>query len=303
LFLIALCSAACRRGEGFSDVEQAAMQRAHDALRQGDDEQAAKLADGLAKAHPSASLFGLAGVARLRAGRVKEAVATLERAQVLDAANPEIALARVRAYLAADKTDKARDAARLAQAALLDDSPFSRAIALGGFDRARTADAFLRVGQELLRAGQSTGALGVFQEAVVLEPKLATAHLLVGSAFYNVKAYARAVGELRAAIELGAPASGAWKLIGHSLAQLGENRGALEAYTQVLRASPGDMDARNAIARLTGQPPPGQPPAAPAGPTPPPAAPPGVRLQPGIAAPTAPGAPVPPRAPVRPAPK
>ena len=256
-------AAGCRRTSGFSDVEQAALQRALDALRQGDHEVAASLALDLARTHSSAGLAAIAGVAQLRAGKHKEAIATLERAQALDPANADVAVARVRAYLAADKPDKARQAARLAQATLVDDTPFSRAIAAGGLDRAKTAEAMLRVGQELLRTGQSAGALALFHEAAVLAPKSATAQLLVGSALYNLKSYARAVQSLQRAVQMGAPASGAWKLIGHSLTSLGDNRGALEAYQQVLRLAPSDGDARNAVARLSGQPPPGPAPSAP----------------------------------------
>lgn len=249
-----LLAAGCRGGGGFTDVEQAALARALEALRQGDHEQAERLAADLAKEHPSAHLVQIVGVAQLRAGKVKEAVASLERAQKLDPAGADIAVARVRAYLAADKPEKAKGAARLAQSTLLDETPYSRAVALGGLDRKGTAEASLRVGQELLRSGQSAGALGLFQEATVLAPKLPSARLLLGSALYNLKAYPRAVRELRAAIQMGAPASGAWKLIGHSLTQLGDGKGALEAYSQVLRAVPGDPDASAAVARLTGRP-------------------------------------------------
>lgn len=261
--LCLLLAAGCRGGGTFTDVEQAALARALEALRQGDHEQAERLAADLVKAHPSAHLFGIVGVAQLRGGKVKEAVASLERAQRLDPGSGDIAVARVRAYLAVDKPDKAKEAARLAQSTLLDESQYSRAVALGGFDRKGTAAALLRVGQELLRSGQSASALGLFQEATVLDAKLPAARLLLGSALYNLKAYARAVGELRVAIQMGAPASGAWKLIGHSLTQLGDGKGALEAYTQVLRAVPGDPDASAAIAKLTGRPMPApRPPAA-----------------------------------------
>jgi tetratricopeptide (TPR) repeat protein len=256
-----LCAslAACRGGAGFTDVEQAALARALEALRQGDYEQAERLTAGLAKDHPSAHLLGIVGIAQLRQGDAKKAAATLERAQKLDPASAELAMARAFAWLAADKPDKAKDAARLAQSTLVDETPYSRALALGGLDRKGTAEALLRIGQELLRGGQSAAALGMFQEAAVLDPKLPTARLLLGSALYNLKAWPRAVAHLRAAIQMGAPASGAWKLIGHSLTQLGDNKGALEAYTQVLRATPGDPDASAAIARLSGRPVPAPP--------------------------------------------
>lgn len=289
-----LLAAGCRGGESFTDVEQAALARALEALRQGDHEQAERLAADLAKEHPSAHLVGIVGIAQLRGGKVKEAVASLERAQKFDPGGAEIAVARVRAYLAADKPDKAKDAARLAQSTLLDETPYSRAVALGGLDRKGTAEALLRVGQELLRSGQSAAALGLFQEATVLDAKLPSARLLLGSALYNLRAYARAVRELRAAIQMGAPASGAWKLIGHSLTQLGDGKGALEAYTQVLRAVPGDPDASAAIAKLTGRPMPApsaaaRPPGAALPGQPPAAGGSALRLQP--------GAPMPPPAP------
>jgi len=253
LVALVLLATGCGRSTKFSDVEQAALQRTLEALRQGDYEQATSLADGLAKKHPSASLLAVKGIAQLRAGQVKEAIGTLEHAQKLDPGNAEVAMARVRAYLADDKVDQAKLAARLAQATLIAETAVSRAIAAGSLDRERTAAALQRVGQDLLKAGQSTAALGMFTEAAVLDPKLATARLLKGSALYNLKAYARAVVELRAAIELGAPSSGAWKLIGHSFVQLGDNKSAREAYTQVLRVAPSDPDARNALARLGGQ--------------------------------------------------
>lgn len=264
---------ACRSRGGFTDVEQAALGRALDALRQGDYEQAERLAAGLSKEHESSSLLAIVGLAQLRQGNAKKAVITLDRAQRADPAGAEIALMRVRACLAVDKPDKAKDAARLAQSTLLDETPTSRAVALGGLERKSTAEALLRVGQELLRGGQSAAAMGMFQEAAVLDPKSASARLLLGSSLYNLKAYPRAVAHLRAAIQMGAPASGAWKLIGHSLSQLGDNKGALEAYTQVLRAVPGDPDASAAVARLSGRPAPAAPvrpaptsPSVPAGP-------------------------------------
>ena len=121
---VCLLLAACRGGAGFSDVEQAALARALEALRQGDYEQAERLASGLAKEHPSAHLLGVVGVAQLRQGNAKQAVSTLERAQKLDPAAADVALARVRAYLASDKPDKAKDAARLAQSTLVDETPY-----------------------------------------------------------------------------------------------------------------------------------------------------------------------------------
>ena len=199
----------------------------------------------------------------------------------------------MRAYLAADDTAKAKLALVVAKAAPAGGDAFVAAVRLGDGDRTKTADALLRVGQVALRERRSDDALGAFQEAVVLAPKAGNAHLLLGSAYYNLKDYPRAIQELGEATRIEPRTIGAWKLLGHSHSQAGDKAQAVAAYRKVMELAPNDPDAPAAIARLEGRPPP-----------PPPSAP--IPAQPGAAPPgSTPARPMPgpiPGTPARPAP-
>lgn len=266
IVLAAACSKPPAPTPPLSDKDRKTVADAIAAMRSGDLDKALSLVGPLCDHRASSQLLEIKGIALLRKGNASEAVTALERAQALAPDDPEVALARAKAYLAAGKTDKAKDAAKLAEATLLEPTQLTTAIG-SGTETKKIAMALRGAGQTYLRQSQSETALGYFQEAAAMDGDELISHLLLGGAWYNMKSYVKAADEFASATRKDDKNLTAWKLLGHCEKALGHEDQAKAAYAKVLELKPDDADALTAL----GRPVPPKPAPAPGAPMPAPA--------------------------------
>ena len=248
--LLALCAACGRPAPAdLTDRDRTALSAAVDALGKGDYAAALEATEALARRVSSAHVHYVRGLALQRSGRAARAVEELDKAQRLDPANADVAVARVRACLAAGRTAEAAKAKLLAKAAVVDEDVWTIAVEVGGSGAGALASSLVDAGKVYLGKRRYGVALGLFQEAAVMTPGDAGTLTLLGSALSHLNRWAPAVAALRKATEADPGAVGAWKLLGLGLTELGRQAEAMEAYRKVLELHPGDPDALSALGR------------------------------------------------------
>lgn len=98
-------------------------------------------------------------------------------------------------------------------------------------------------GAELLREGEREQAIAWLSELLTREPQNEYAHFFLGSAYYELEQYDRALKCYVAALSLVPSYVGAMVHAGHSLRMLGRYREAVRMAHQVLARAPHDPDA------------------------------------------------------------
>jgi tetratricopeptide (TPR) repeat protein len=98
-------------------------------------------------------------------------------------------------------------------------------------------------GAELVAEGEFQAAVRVLTELIVRQPDNEYAYFYLGSAYYELEDYPRALASYVKALEIVPDYLGAMLHAGHALRMLGRHDEALRMAQEVLRRAPDDSDA------------------------------------------------------------
>ncbi len=116
--------------------------------------------------------------------------------------------------------------------------------------KASTSGDHAQVGDQAARSGDWGSAAKAYAKAAAAEPKNANYAAKLGNALYKSGNLDEAVGALKSATRLGS--SEAYKTLGYVLRDLGDNAGAITAWTTYLKSSPGDAEIEKQLKALNG---------------------------------------------------
>lgn len=129
------------------------------------------------------------------------------------------------------------------------------ALSSGALDRRDTAATYVNRGiLEMSREGYGVAEKN-FNSALTLLPKLAEAHVDLGSTLINMKKYDEGVKETQLGLQLGSKEpERAWYNLGIAYERLGDIQKAYESYRQASVLDPKWQDPKDEMARFTVQP-------------------------------------------------
>ena len=122
----------------------------------------------------------------------------------------------------------------------------------------RFALAQIRLGGVLLKLSKTQEALEPLRAAVALDPKDVSAGYLLGVAFAGVQQYKEAEAELRRVVSLSSAIPQAHFALGRVLEKQGRRSEAAQVYQDILKTTPDDAQAKQALLKLDASPPPTQ---------------------------------------------
>ena len=119
-------------------------------------------------------------------------------------------------------------------------------------DRKDTASTWVNRGILEMSRERYKNARGNFKEALNLFPKLAEAHVDIGSALINLQQYADGIKETELGLSLGSKeAQRGWYNLGIAYGELGDQQKSYESFRQASQLDPDWPDPKKEIARFT----------------------------------------------------